>query len=82
MTIFTKFVSDDPEKSIKTFLLTASVSISILDFEEHNKLFLRLLVCSLNGVAQFQQQKVVVKQRWEWHAPWPAPVSRLAWEVC
>jgi len=35
--IFTKFVSDDPEKSIKTFLLTAAVSIFILKFEEHTK---------------------------------------------
>jgi len=65
-----QFVSDDPEKSVTTFLLTAAVNdiptnpITILAAELWN-VDRRLLGCCSSGAARFRPPKVDVRLRSE-----------------
>jgi hypothetical protein len=63
-----KFVSDDPQKSVETFLLTAAVCLN-LDFIFYcfvtQGRFDRLLGCCSNGEAQYQLQREGVKLKSE-----------------
>lgn len=63
-----QFISDEPEKSIETFLLTAAVSLlrsTGIEPVSYHCHFNRLLGCSSNEVAQSQLLRAVVKQRSE-----------------
>ena len=62
---FLQFVSDDPEKSIKTFLLTAAVCYLPRDLLRMAYVAHRRLVCCLNGVVLFLPRKADAKQKSE-----------------
>ncbi|KAI3621332.1 l-serine dehydratase [Moniliophthora roreri] len=57
-----EFVSDDPDKSVMTFLLTASVCF-YSDVDHLSDLSSRQLVCFSREEAQYLQLKVAVRQR-------------------
>jgi hypothetical protein len=56
-------VSDDPQKSVTTFLLTASVRLDVyfILLSAISTAILRLSECYSSGEAQYLQQKAAVK---------------------
>ena len=75
-----QFVSDDPEKSIKTFLLTAAVwSISAISYNLIH-LLPRLLACFSSAVVQSLLRKGDVKQKLEVRQAEDQPII-IMWDI-